>query len=69
MSSVKEIVSAIEQLSPNEFEKLQARMDRIAERIWEKEHRAATARFRKSGLTDADIDRIILRRRYRGRRP
>jgi hypothetical protein len=69
MSSVKEIVSAIEKLSPTEFDKLQARMDRIAERIWQKEHRAATSRFRKTGLTDDDIDRFVLRRRYRGRRP
>jgi hypothetical protein len=67
MSSVKEIVSAIEKLSPEDFEKLQARMDRIAERIWQKEQKRMSAEFRKRGLTDEDIDRWVLRRRYRGR--
>lgn len=67
MSSVKEIVSAIEKLSPADFEKLQARMNRIAERIWQKEQKRLSAEFRKRGLTDDDIDRWVLRRRYRGR--
>jgi hypothetical protein len=67
MSSVKEIVSAIEQLSPEEFEKLQARIDRIAERIWQKEQERISAEFRRRGLADDDIDRFVLRRRYRGR--
>lgn len=67
MSSVKEIVSAIEKLSPEEFEKLQARMDRIAESMWQKEHKRLSAKFRREGLTDDDIDRFILRRRYRSR--
>jgi hypothetical protein len=44
-------------------------MDRMAERLWAKEHRRATARFRKAGVTDDDIDRFVLRRRYRDGRP
>ena len=67
MSSVKEIVSAIEKLSPEEFEKVQARMNRIAEQMWQKEHRRLSRKFREKGLTDDDIDQTILRRRYRGR--
>jgi len=66
--TMREIVSAIERLPPDEFLKLQARVDRIAERIWQQEHRRATERFRKAKLTDEDIDRLVLRRRYQGRR-
>jgi len=69
MTSVREILSAIEKLPTDDFLKLQARMDRIAERIWEREHRRVTSRFRKAKLTDDDIDRLVLRRRYQGRRP
>lgn len=67
MSSVREILTAIEKLSPDEFVKLQARMERIAERIWQKEHQRLSRKFRREGLSDADVDRFILRRRYRGR--
>ena len=67
MSSVREILSAIEKLSPDDFVKLQARMDRIAEQIWQKEHKRLSRKFRQEGLTDDDIDRFVLRRRYRGR--
>jgi hypothetical protein len=68
MTSVREILIAIEKLPADEFLKLQARMDRIAERIWETEHRRATARSRKAGLTDEHIDQFVMRRRYKGRR-
>lgn len=67
MTGIREILSAIEKLPPDEFLKLQARMDRIAEQIWQKEHRRLSRKFRQEGLTDHDIDRFILRRRYRGR--
>jgi hypothetical protein len=68
MTSVREILNAIEKLPADDFLKLQARMDRIAERIWETEHRQATARSRAAKVTDDDIDRFVLRRRYKGRR-
>jgi len=47
MSSVREVLSAIEKLSPDDFVKLQARMDRIAEQIWQKEHQRLSRKFRK----------------------
>jgi hypothetical protein len=67
MSSVREILSAIEKLSPDQFVKLRARMDQIAEQMWQKEHRRLSRRFREEGLTDDDVDQMILRRRYRSR--
>lgn len=66
MSSVRDIVNAIEKLPPGEFLKLQKRMDRIAERIWQKEHQRLSREFRQKGLSDDDIDQFVLRRRYRG---
>jgi hypothetical protein len=67
MSNVREILSAIEKLPPDDFLKLQARMDRISEQLWQKEHQRLSRKFRRAGLSDADIDRFVLRRRYRGR--
>lgn len=67
MTTVKEILSAIEKLPADDFLRLQARMDRMAELIWAKEHRRATARRRQAGITDDNIDAMMLRRRYRGR--
>jgi hypothetical protein len=67
MSSVREILSAIERLTAEEFAKLQAQMNRIAERIWQKEHERLSRKFRQEGLTDDDVDRLVLRRRHRGR--
>jgi hypothetical protein len=67
MSNMREILSAIKKLPPDEFLKLQERMDRIAEEMWQQEHQRLSQSFRRTGLSDADIDRLVLRRRYRGR--
>jgi hypothetical protein len=42
-------------------------MDRVEERLWDKEHGKVTAKHRKGGLTDAKIDDLVLKRRYRGK--
>ena len=68
MSSVQQILTALEKLSPDEFLKVQARMNRIAERMWTAEHRRATVRSRQAGRTDDDIDRIVAQRRRKSRR-
>jgi hypothetical protein len=65
MSTVREILVEIEKLPPREFERLRARIDRIAERIWQKEHDRMSRKFRQAGLTDDDVDRFILQRRRR----
>lgn len=69
MSSVRQILTATEKLTPDEFLKVQTRMNRIAERLWTAEHRRATGRFQKSGKTDDDIDRFVSKRRLKSRRP
>jgi hypothetical protein len=69
MSSVAEIMKAVEQLAPEDFLKLRTALDRVEERLWDQELGRVTARHRKEKLTDARIDELVLKRRYRGRRP
>jgi hypothetical protein len=67
MSTVAEIVKAVESLDPDDFLKLRSALDRVEERLWETELGKATARHKKSRLTDAEIDDMVLRRRYPGK--
>jgi hypothetical protein len=67
MGTVVEIVRAAERLAPEDFLKLRNELDRIEERLWDKELSLATARRRKEKLNDAKIDALVLKRRYRGR--
>jgi hypothetical protein len=69
MSTVAEIVKAVEQLDPDDFLKLRTELDRVEEGLWQRELARATARHRKGKLTDAKIDQLVLKRRYRARRP
>jgi hypothetical protein len=69
MSTVAEIMKAVEGLDPDDFLKLRTELDRVEERLWNRELGRVTAKHRKANLTDAKIDELVLRRRYRGRRP
>ena len=69
MSTVTEIVKAAECLDPDDFLKLRRALEQMEERLWDLESRRASARNRKEKLTDAKIDELVLKRRYRGRRP
>jgi hypothetical protein len=69
MSTVAEIMKAVERLGPDDLLKLRTAIDRVEERLWDHELRQATARGRKEKLTDAKIDKLVLKRRYCGRRP
>jgi hypothetical protein len=69
MSTVVEIVKAVEQLDPDEFRTLRNALDRFEEKLWARELGRATAKNRRRKLTDAKIDEFVLKRRYRGRRP
>lgn len=68
MSTVSEIIKAVEDLDPEEFLKLRTALDRVEERLWGRELSRATAKHRKAKLTDAKIDELVLKRRYGGRR-
>jgi hypothetical protein len=67
VSTVAEIIKAAKGLDAEEFLKLRTALDRMEERLWEQELDRATGRHRKEKLTDANIDELVLRRRYRGR--
>jgi hypothetical protein len=69
MSSVTEIIKAVEQLGPKDFLKLRTALDRVEERLWARELGRVTTERRKEKLTDARIDELVLKRRHRGRRP
>jgi hypothetical protein len=69
MATVAEIIKAVERLGPEQFLKLRTALDRVEERLWDSELRRATAKHRQAKLTDARIDELVLKRRYRGRRP
>ncbi len=68
MSTVGEIIKAAESLAPEEFLKLRTGLDRVEENLWDRELGRVTAKHRKEKLTDAKIDELVLKRRYRGRR-
>ncbi len=69
MSTVAEIIKAAEGLDPEEFLKLRTELDRVEEQVWNRELGRVTAKYRKRKLTDAEIDDLVVKRRYRGRRP
>ncbi len=69
MSSVAEIMKGVERLDPEDFLKLRSALDRAEERLWDRELGRVTAKHRREKLTDAKIDELVLKRRYRGRHP
>jgi hypothetical protein len=69
MSTVAEIIKAVERLDPEDFLKLRSALDRVEERLWDRELGRVTEKHRKENLTDAQIDELVLKRRSRGRRP
>jgi len=69
MSTVAEIIKAVERLDPEDFLKLRSALDRVEERLWDRELGRVTEKHRKEKLTDAQIDELVLKRRSRGLRP
>jgi hypothetical protein len=69
MSTIAEILKAVERLGPEDFLKLRTALERVEERLWDQELGRVTAKHRKAKLTDAKIDELVLKRRYKGRRP
>jgi hypothetical protein len=69
MSTVTEIIEAVERLGPEEYLKLRSALDRFEEKLWNRELGRVTVKNRKAKLTDAEIDKLVLKRRYGARRP
>jgi hypothetical protein len=64
MTTVEEIIAAAGNLKPDQFVKLRRRLDRLEQRLWEKELASATAELVKAGMNDRQIDQMVLRRRH-----
>jgi hypothetical protein len=69
MSTVAEIIEAAQGLDAEDFLRLRKALDRLEERLWDRELGRVSAKHRKAKLTDATIDELVLKRRYRGQRP
>jgi hypothetical protein len=68
MANLAEIIRAAQRLEAEDFLKLRSALDRVEETLWDRELRRVSARQRKAKLSDARIDEMVLKRRYRDRR-
>ena len=57
-----------EGLDPEEFLKLRTALDHVEEQLWDQELDRVSAKHRNAKLTDAKIDELVLKRRYKGRK-
>ena len=69
MSSIAEIIKAAEGLGSDDFVKLRTALDRVEEKLWDRELDRVSAMQRKKKLTDAKIDDLVLKQGKRGRHP
>jgi hypothetical protein len=67
--TVSEIVKAVERLGPEEFIEVRTSLDRVEEKLWARELSRVSIKHGKSKLTDAKIDSLVMKRRYRDRQP
>jgi hypothetical protein len=68
MKTIEQIVAAVSGLDAAQFWKLRRKLDRLEQRLWEAELKATTAKMARAGVTDKEIDRMVMRRRHEGRR-
>ena len=63
MATVDEIIAAAERLRPDELLRLRKRLDRIEQQLWSVESQKTAKEMKAAGVTDRDIDRMVMRRR------
>ena len=68
MPTVDEIVAAAKRLPPDELLRLRKRLDRLERQLWSVESQKAGKDLKAAGVTDRDIDRMVMRRRRESRR-
>ena len=61
--TVTELVAAASQLRPSEFLRLREKLDEIEEQQWRDSLAKITKRTRAKGVTDEQIDEMVMRRR------
>lgn len=67
MSKVDEIMNAVRDLTFEEYLQLRTAMDALDEAEWEAEREKTAQEFQTAGMTDEDIDRAVVKRRYESR--
>ena len=67
MSTVQEIVTAAAGLPPDQFVVLRDELDLLEEQIWQDELQRTSTEMKQANITDEEIDRLVIRRRYEGR--
>ena len=68
MTTVDEIVVAAKRLSPSALLRLRKKLDRLEQKVWERDLDKISAERKRRGITDRHIDEIIMRRRRESRR-
>ena len=66
--TITELAAAASQLRPAEFLKLRDKLEEIEEQQWRASLARITKRTRAKGITDEQIDEIVMRHRHEGRR-
>jgi len=66
--TIDDILAAVDHLNPADMIRLRRKLDSLEKKIWQKELARTTAELKKARLTDAKIDRFVLRRRRESRR-
>jgi hypothetical protein len=66
--TVQEIVEAAHQLRGDQLHRLRLKLEEIEEARWQRGREAAARRMAAKGITDDDIDEIVMRMRRESRR-
>ena len=65
--TVQEIVEAAHQLRGDQLHRLRLKLEEIEEARWQRGREAAAKRMASRGITDDDIDEIVMRMRRESR--
>jgi len=67
MKTVEDIVAAARELDATQFVRLRQKLDRLEKKVWDDELARTTAELQQAGVTDEQIDRLVMRRRRESR--
>jgi hypothetical protein len=66
--SFQDLLEEVRRLRTPQREKLRKTLDELDEEKWQRGRNAAARRMAQKGITDEDIDQIVIRNRREGRR-
>ena len=68
MSKLDGLIKEIRELKPDDYVRLQKRLLRHEQQLWDSELTQASERMDTDRITDSDIDQFVMRRRRESRR-